>query len=277
MEHTANIFSTGWIAFRVGMVVVKCRANHGQVIGRWPRGGNGGRGEAVTGNTCWTRTTGASHVVGMLLGRNGFPVVDFGHSPHATAAETRILVTVAPAVDGALDKATLASQTRVQFRQCPAHCVTLCLVDETVPTVLVLAAAGARVDAIFGLEVGAQMLDIDGLDITSNGVLELDAIPRVFKRDPLHTVSILPHNQWGGGGNRTRSSIGVRPRRRVGMVTVLHRSARVCRIHSSSLRRGGLLLIGIKLHARAGVVHGSRVCLWLLVRHLSCAAHEKWL
>lgn len=58
------------------------------------------------------------------------------------------------------------------------------------------------------------------------------------------------------------------------MVVLLHRRRRVRRVHGSALGRCRLLLVGIELHAWAAV-HGRRVCLGLLVRHLRGAAHEE--
>lgn len=80
---------------------------------------------------------------------------------------------------------------------------------QAVALVLVFGAARAGVDAVLRLEVLWQLVDVDRLDIAADGVLHLDAVTRVLESDPLHTVLVLPDDQWCGSGDGTRSSIGV--------------------------------------------------------------------
>lgn len=80
---------------------------------------------------------------------------------------------------------------------------------EAVALVLVFGATRARVDAVLSLEVLWQLVDIDGLDITADGVLHLDAVARVLESDPLHSVLVLPDDQRCGGRNGTGSSVWV--------------------------------------------------------------------
>jgi len=119
------------------------------------------------------------------------------------------LVAVPPAVDGALDETTLSAKARVQLRQSPADGVAFSLVVKTVALVLVLGAASARVYTVLGLEVLRQLVNIDRLDIAADGVLHLDPVARVLKRDPLNAVLVLSNNQRCGCRNGTRCSIGV--------------------------------------------------------------------
>lgn len=193
------------------MVVVERWPNHGEVARSWSRRGDRRRGQTIAGDASGAWATGTSHVVCVLLGGDGFPVVDLGHPPDASASQARVLVAVAPAVDRALDETSFASKARVQFSQRPADRVAFCLVDKTVSSVLLLAAAGTGVDAVLRLEVVAEVLHIDGLDIAPDGILELDAITRVFERDPLDTVPVLPHDERSCGRDGPRSRVRVRP------------------------------------------------------------------
>lgn len=86
------------------------------------------------------------------------------------------MVAVAPAVDGALNEAALFAQVGVELCQRPADGVALALVMQSIALVLVLATAGARIDAVVGLELGAQPFHIDGLDVAADGVFHLDAV-----------------------------------------------------------------------------------------------------
>lgn len=119
------------------------------------------------------------------------------------------MVAVPPAVDGALDETTLSAKARVQLRQSPADGVAFSLVVKTVALVLILGAASARVYTVLGLEVLRQLVNIDRLDIAADGVLHLDPVARVLKRDPLHTILVLSHNKGSGGRNGTRRGIRV--------------------------------------------------------------------
>lgn len=108
--------------------------------------------------------------------RNGLSAIDLGHAAHTTTAQSGVLVTVAPAVDGALDETALASQGGVELCEGPAYGVALGLVDESVAAVLVLAAACARVHAVLGLEVLVESVDVDGFHVAADGVFHFDAV-----------------------------------------------------------------------------------------------------
>lgn len=150
----------------------------------------------------------ASYVVSMRR-RHCLSVGDFGHSPHSSAPQSRILVAVPPTVYCSLNQAPLSSQAGVQLGKRPAYGVALGLIMQTVAFILVLVAARAGVDTVLGLEVLGKFFDIDRLDIAANGVLHLDPITGVFKSNPLYAVLVLPHNKRGGCGNRSRSGIWV--------------------------------------------------------------------
>lgn len=113
------------------------------------------------------------------------------------------MVAVPPAVDRSLDQATLSPQCRIEIRESPAHRVTLGLIDQPVPPVLVLAATGAWVDAVLRLELLVEVVHVDGLNIAPDRVFHLDAIAGVFKSNPLDTVVVLPDNKGRRGWDRT--------------------------------------------------------------------------
>jgi len=111
-----------------------------------------------------------------MLRRYCFPVVDFGHPPHSSAAETRVLVAVSPAVHRALDEAALASETWIELSQSPTHRVALGFVVQSVAFVLVLGATCPRVNAIFRLELLRKAVYVYRFYVASNGVFHLDAV-----------------------------------------------------------------------------------------------------
>ena len=160
------------------------------------------------GNTGRSRSIWPGHVIAM---RNCscLSVVHFSHPPHSSTPEAWILVAVTPAVDSPLNQATLTTQARVELRQGPTDGVAFRLVVQAITFVLLFVATCARVDAVLGLEVLRKLIDVDGLDITTDRVFHLDAIATVFKRNPLHTILILAHHQRGSGGDGPRSSVGV--------------------------------------------------------------------
>jgi hypothetical protein len=80
---------------------------------------------------------------------------------------------------------------------------------ETVALVLVLGAARAGVNAVLSLELLGKLVNIDRLNVASDGVLHLDAVARVLESNPLYAVLVLPDNKWCGSRNWSRSSIGV--------------------------------------------------------------------
>jgi len=122
------------------------------------------------------RTTRASHVRGVCCRLNGLAVVDLGHSSNASAPQSWVLVAVTPTVHSSLDQTSLSTQARIQLGQGPTNSVALGLVDQAVSTVLILAAARSGVDAVLSLEFWAQSVNIDGFDVTSDGVFHLDAV-----------------------------------------------------------------------------------------------------
>lgn len=86
---------------------------------------------------------------------DGLAVVHLGHAPDPPTPQSWILVTVAPAINSPLNKASFTPKTRIQLRQRPAHCIALRLVDKPVPPVLVLWAARSWVDTVVRFEFRA--------------------------------------------------------------------------------------------------------------------------
>lgn len=144
-----------------------------------------------------------------MCSRLGFPRGHLGHSAHATTPQSRILVAVPPAVDGALNETTLSAQAGVELCKSPANSVALSLVVETVTLVLVLGTAGAWVYTVLSLEILGKLVNIDRLDVTADRVLHLDPIARVLKGNPLNAILVLSNNQGSGCRNGTRRSVGV--------------------------------------------------------------------
>jgi len=143
------------------------------------------------------RTTRTRHVRVVGSGLHRLARIDFRHSTHAPAAQSRVLIAVSPAVHGSLNQTSFATKTWIEFRQRPSYCVALGLIDKAVAPVLILGAASPRVDAIFSLELGTQSVDIDRLDIAANCVFHLYSITRVLKGDPLHSIAILSDHKRG--------------------------------------------------------------------------------
>lgn len=166
-----------------------------------------------------------------MLRRDRFPVVDFGHPPHSSAAEARVLVTVSPAIHRALDEAALASEAGVELSQSPAHRVALGFVVQSVAFVLVLGAARPRVNAILRLELLRETVHVHRFHVAPDGVLHLDSVSRVLESDPLHAVLVLPNNEGSRGGNGARRGVRVdgRSGRRALMKTRRARHARHAR------------------------------------------------
>lgn len=121
-------------------------------------------------------------------------VVHLGHAAHSSASKSRILVAVAPAVDSALDQASLASEGDVKLCKGPTNTVAVSLVHQTVSTILLLGAASSGINTVLLLELGGELLNVDRLDIATDGVLHLDSVPGVFESDPLNTVAVLSDN-----------------------------------------------------------------------------------
>ena len=136
------------------------------------------------------------------------------HTPDTATPQSRILVTVTPAVDCALDKTALAPQAGVQLCQRPTNGVAFGLVVETIALVGILCTACAGVDTVLCLELAGKFIDVDRLHIASNSVLHLDAIARILEGNPLDTILILSHDKWGCCRDWSRRSIRVYTRTR---------------------------------------------------------------
>jgi len=153
--------------------------------------------------------------------------VDLGHPAHAARPQARVLVAVPPAVDGALDQASLAAQTWVELCQGPPDGVAFALVHQSITPVLILAAARPGVDAVLRLEFGGQRVNIDRFDIATDGIFHLDAVPRVLKGNPLHAISVLSHNKR----RRCRDRPWSRACIDAGAWDIVVRAVRRCSIH----------------------------------------------
>lgn len=119
---------------------------------------------AHVSRTAWThvsrrrhpcRATGTSHMRVMPSVLNCLTVIDFGHPPNTSAPQSRILIAVSPAVNGSLNQSSLAAKTGVQLGQSPSNSVAFSFVNQTVSTVLVLAATSPWINAILSLELWA--------------------------------------------------------------------------------------------------------------------------
>ena len=80
---------------------------------------------------------------------------------------------------------------------------------KAVALVLIFGAASARVYTVLSLEVLRELVNVDRLYVATNGVLHLDSVAGILKRDPLYTVLVLSHNKRSSGRNGTRRSIRV--------------------------------------------------------------------
>lgn len=148
---------------------------------------------------------------GMRSRLNRLPIVNLGHPSDSTTSQSRVLVAVAPTVHSSLDQSSLSTKTWIEFCQCPADCVALGLVDQTVASVLVLATTSSWVNAVLGFEFWAECVNIDRFNIASDGILHLYAIARVFECNPLNTVVVLANYQWSGCWDWAWRSIWVDP------------------------------------------------------------------
>lgn len=138
------------------------------------------------------------------------------HAPYPSRAEAWVLVAVAPAVDCSLDQAPLTAQRRVQLSQRPTHSIALRLVLQTIAAVLFLRAACPRIHAVLCLKLWLELIRIHRLNVTANGILHLDPIPRVLERNPLNTISILSDHEGSGRRDGSRRRVGVYTRGRTG-------------------------------------------------------------
>lgn len=151
------------------------------------------------------------------------------------------MVAVSPAVDRTLNETSLSPETRVELSQSPADRVAFAFVVQPVAFVLILWAASSRIDAVLGLEVLRELIDVDRLDIAADRVLHLDSISRILESNPLNTILILTNHKRGGGWDGSRSSIGVDCSTSRRAVMKVRRSSSRCggsssgRAHSSAL------------------------------------------
>jgi hypothetical protein len=146
--------------------------------------------------------------VGRGLRREALTPVQLGHSPHASAPKSRILVAVPPAVDGSLNESTLPSQRGIQISKSPTDGVALRLINKSIALVLVLAAASPRIDTVFCLELLAKVVHIDRFDVTPNSIFHFHTISRILKSDPLDSVAILSHYERSGRRDWARRCTG---------------------------------------------------------------------
>jgi hypothetical protein len=209
VEHTDFIPSTLSTSIWVATLVVVHRLTH-VVESGFPHGCSAARTHC-TGSSWHPRgTSGSGHVCcTWMRGSLNFSIVHLCHPTNSTTPESRVLVAVPPAVHSPLDKSSLASQRRVQLRQSPAHRITLSLVLQAIAPILVFWAACPRIDAVFCLKVGCELVRVHRLHVASDGVLHLHPIPRILECNPLHTILILPHHQRSGCRDWTGSRIWV--------------------------------------------------------------------
>ena len=117
VKHTANIVvSSRRIPITVRMVVMQLATPshaHASLPGRPSTCGHASVGSRDPCGCCCSRTSRTSHLTLVLCLLNLFSIANFGHSPNASTSESWILITVAPAIYGALNQASLPSQTRV--------------------------------------------------------------------------------------------------------------------------------------------------------------------
>jgi hypothetical protein len=201
VKHTATIVSLTSLntSIRVCMVMMQLRTTLYHSSSK-SSSGLDDTGSARRHVTRWWhtgRSTWTSHVWSVAGSLHCLARADLCHAANASGPQPGVLVAVPPAVNRALDQTALATKARVELGQRPAHGVALGLVDQAVSAVLVLAAARSWVDAILRLEVGTEGVNVDRLDIASDGVLHLYAIARVLECDPLHPIAVLSYDEWG--------------------------------------------------------------------------------
>jgi len=151
----------------------------------------------------------AGHVRIVCCCLNSFASVDLGHSSNPSASQSRILIAISPTVHSSLNQSSLSAQTGIQFRQCPSNRVAFRLINQSVASVLILAATGSRIYAVLRLEFRRQCVNIHRLDIASNRIFHLDAITRIFESNPLNSIVVLSHNQRSRCWDWARCRIGV--------------------------------------------------------------------
>lgn len=209
---------------------------------------------------------------GRMLSALNFSVVHLRHSPNPPAPQPGILIAVSPAVNCPLNEASFRSKAWVQFSQRPSNRIAFSFINQSITPVLIFRAACSRVDAVLGLEVLAESINIHRLNVASDGVFHLYAISRVLKSDPLNSIVVLTNDQWRSRRNGSGSCIWVHS------CAALLARMHVVLLHLRCLGMGsgrhrspllGLLLLRtrLKLHPWA-IVHSCWVGLSLRMLHL---------
>lgn len=190
VKHTDIISALSTSIWVLSMVMVKLLSTHPTHA----RFAHVSRPAWSHADRCWHPwwSAGACHVRRMRC-LSSLSSADFCHSSNTSASQSGILITVSPTVDSSLNETSLATKTSVQFGQGPSNCVALSLVNQSIASILVLAAASAWIDTVLCLEFGVEVINIYRFYVASNGILHLDAVPRVLKRNPLNTVVILSY------------------------------------------------------------------------------------
>ena len=116
------------------------------------------------------------------------------------------MITVPPAVYGALYEATLFSEHGIELGEGPADGVALALVAQSIARVAVFVYVCAWINTVCSLELILEAVRINRLDVATDSVLQFDSFPRVFERNPLYAVLVLANHQRRGRRNRTRRS-----------------------------------------------------------------------
>lgn len=145
--------------------------------------------------TRWTRRANRTLLRHMSrLGGNRLSSINLRHTTDPSAAQSRVLIAIAPAIDSTLNQTTLSSQSGIQICQRPADGIAFCFVDQSVPAILVFTATGARVHAVLRFEFLRERVHDDRFHVTPDGVFHLHPVSGIFEGDPLHAVAILSHH-----------------------------------------------------------------------------------
>ena len=153
--------------------------------------------------------TWAGHLTRRATCRKALSRIHFGHSSDSPTPQSRVLIAVSPTVDRSLYKAPLASQTWVQFCQCPANRVTIVLVLQSIAFVSILIATCSRVDTIVTPELACEIVRIDRLHVTPDRIFHLNTISRILKSYPLNPIVVLTNDQGRGCRYWARCCVGV--------------------------------------------------------------------
>lgn len=205
-ERTVDIISSAWSCARVFMVVMQLWSHTHRSRLTWGRSSREAKDRVWDASACGARRS------SYLSGRSrNLPLsrLDLCLSPDAPAPEPRVLIAVTPAVNSTLNKAPLSTQTGVQLSQSPTDSIALSLVVQSIALVLILWTASSRVNTILGPEILGQFLHVNRLDVAADGVLHLDPVSGILKRNPLNAVVILSHDKRGSCWYGTRRCVWV--------------------------------------------------------------------